>query len=84
MNKAKKEGNMFWTIILAIASLAWIYPVVMILFNSLKQENHISTGTAFKLPTAETFAGLDNYINAITSKGFLTVLDTVRLLHLHL
>ena len=54
MNKAKKEGNMFWTVILAIASLAWIYPVVMILFNSLKQENHISTGTAFKLPTAET------------------------------
>lgn len=74
MNKAKKEGNMFWTIILAIASLAWIYPVVMILFNSLKQENHISTGTAFKLPTAETFAGLDNYINAITSKGFLNSL----------
>ena len=71
MKKAKKEGNLFWSIFLALCSLAWIYPIVMILFNSLKQENHISTGTAFQLPNAETFAGLENYINAIESKGFL-------------
>jgi len=74
MKKNKKEGSLFWTIFLAICSLAWIYPVVMILFNSLKQENHISTGTAFELPTAETFAGFENYINAIGSKGFLNSL----------
>ena len=71
MKKAKKEGNLFWSIFLVLCSLAWIYPIVMILFNSLKQENHISTGTAFQLPNAETFAGLENYINAIESKGFL-------------
>jgi raffinose/stachyose/melibiose transport system permease protein len=48
-----------------------MYPIVMILFNSLKEETSISTNTAFKLPTAETFAGLANYVNAINSKGFL-------------
>ena len=46
----------------------------MILINSLKKESAISTGSVFKLPTAETFAGLENYINAIESKGFLNSL----------
>jgi raffinose/stachyose/melibiose transport system permease protein len=48
-----------------------MYPIVMILFNSLKTERSISTNTAFKLPDAESFAGLENYINAINSQGFL-------------
>ena len=63
---------MIWIVILTILSLLWIYPAVMILINSLKQESAISTGTVFKLPTADTFAGLSNYLNAIESKGFLS------------
>ena len=55
---------------LAILSLAWVYPVVMILLNSLKKETAITTGTAFEIPTAETFGGLENYMNAIQSQGF--------------
>ena len=39
--------------------------------NSLKVESAISTGTAFDLPAAETFAGLANYENAIGAQGFL-------------
>ena len=57
---------------LAILSLAWVYPVVMILLNSLKKETAITTGTAFEIPTAETFGGLENYMNAIQSQGFPT------------
>ena len=71
MSKKKSSVNTILSIILGILSLAWIYPVVMIFFNSLKQERAISTSTVFQLPTAETFAGLDNYLNAIGSKGFL-------------
>ncbi|MBQ7796588.1 MAG: carbohydrate ABC transporter permease [Lachnospiraceae bacterium] len=71
MKKENKTLDMVWTIILSIASILYMYPIVMILFNSLKQETSISTNTAFKLPTAETFAGLENYVNAISSKGFL-------------
>ena len=71
MNKKNSAMNAFWTIILSVASILYMYPIVMILFNSLKQENAISTNTAFQLPTAETFAGLQNYVNAIGSKGFL-------------
>ena len=74
MNIKKKVGNSILVVILTILSLLWIYPVFMILINSLKKESAISTGSVFKLPTAETFAGLENYINAIESKGFLNSL----------
>lgn len=74
MNIKKKVGNTILVVILTILSLSWIYPVFMILINSLKKESAISTGSVFKLPTAETFAGLENYINAIESKGFLNSL----------
>lgn len=72
MKKKTKVGDIIWTVILTILSLLWIYPAFMILINSLKQESAISTGTVFKLPTADTFAGLSNYVNAIASKGFLS------------
>ena len=68
--------NTLLTVFLAILGVAWIYPVVMILFNSLKLETAISTNTAFKLPVAETFAGFENYLNAIGSKGFVDAFFT--------
>ena len=71
MKKENKALDMMWTILLTIASLLYMYPIVMIFLNSLKEETAISTNSAFKLPTAETFAGLQNYMNAINSKGFL-------------
>ena len=69
----KRTGilDKIWIVLLTVLSLLYIYPIVMILFNSLKTETAISTSTAFKLPTSETFAGLTNYINAVMSQGFL-------------
>ena len=74
MKKKKSIANTIWIVILTIAALAWIYPIIMILMNSLKKESAISTGTAFKLPTADAFAGIANYVDAIASKGFLSSL----------
>lgn len=74
MKKKSSIGNIIWTVILTIISLLWVYPAFMILFNSLKKESAISTGSVFKLPTADTFAGLSNYVDAIASKGFLSSL----------
>ena len=71
LKEKEKTSNTIWTIILSILSIAYVYPIVMILFNSLKKERSISTNTAFKLPDAESFAGLENYINAINAQGFL-------------
>lgn len=74
MKKKKSIANTIWIVILTIAALAWIYPIIMILMNSLKKESAISTGTVFKLPTADAFAGIANYVDAIASKGFLSSL----------
>jgi raffinose/stachyose/melibiose transport system permease protein len=72
--------NTMLTVFLSILSFVWVYPVVMILFNSLKVETAISTNTAFALPTAETFAGFENYVNAIGSKGFVEAFFTSMLI----
>lgn len=74
MKKKKSIANTIWIVILTIAALAWIYPIIMILMNSLKKESAISTGTAFKLPTADAFVGIANYVDAVASKGFLSSL----------
>lgn len=71
MKKRSQAINTFWTVFLTILSLAWVYPVVVVLINSFKKDSAISTSTAFQLPPADGFAGLGNYANAIHSKGFL-------------
>lgn len=71
MKQREKGSGMVWTVVLAIASIAYLYPIFMILINSLKKEQAITTNGAFQLPTAETFAGLANYVDAVASKGFL-------------
>ena len=76
MKKKQSLSNIVLTVFLTVLSVVWVYPVIMILFNSLKLENAISTNTAFQLPAAETFAGLQNYANAIGSKGFVIAFFT--------
>ena len=71
MGKKKKIADRIWTVVLTILALLYVYPIIMILFNSLIKETTISTAGAFTLPTADGFAGLENYVNAIASKGFL-------------
>ncbi|MBQ7864424.1 MAG: carbohydrate ABC transporter permease [Lachnospiraceae bacterium] len=66
----KKVVDTALTCLMTILALSFVYPIVLILFNSLKEETSISTNTVFTLPTAETFAGLENYVNAVNSKGF--------------
>ena len=70
MTKKKFDLNFLLTIIFSVVSAVYMYPIFMVVINSLKVETAISTNTAFKLPTADTFAGLANYVNAIMSQGF--------------
>lgn len=71
MRKKKQIQDTVMVVFLSILALLYVYPIVMILFNSVKKETAITTSGAFTLPTADTFAGLANYANAIASKGFL-------------
>ena len=71
MRKKKQIQDTVMIVFLSILALLYVYPIVMILFNSVKRETATTTSGAFTLPTADTFAGLANYANAIASKGFL-------------
>ena len=66
--------NSVLSVVLTIVCILWMYPVFMILMNSLKTERAITTTHAFELPTAETFVGLKNYIYGITEMDFLSSL----------
>ncbi len=70
MTQANKIKDRVVTVVMTLLSLIWIYPIIMIFFNSLKKDTSISTGTAFELPNAESFTGLSNYVDSITAKGF--------------
>ena len=70
MRKSKARTNVIWSIVMTIICVIYMYPIFMVLMNSLKVESAISTSTAFQLPNSETFAGFDNYVNAITARGF--------------
>ncbi len=70
MKKKTKVLDTVWVIALALLCVAYVFPVVLVLLNSFKIETAISTSTTFQLPTAETFAGLQNYVSAISSQGF--------------
>ena len=76
MGKTAKDRriNSVLSVVLTIICILWMYPVFMILMNSLKTERAITTTHAFELPTAETFVGLKNYIYGITEMDFLSSL----------
>ncbi|NLJ70921.1 MAG: carbohydrate ABC transporter permease [Clostridiaceae bacterium] len=69
--QTKKILSRIGTIVFAIICALYMYPVVMVIFNSLKVESAIQTSRAFEIPTAETFAKMENYSNAINAQGFL-------------
>ena len=78
--KKRTLSDKILTVVLSVLCVVWVYPVFMILFNSLKLETAISTNTVFQLPNAETFAGLSNFVNAVGSKGFVSAFFTSMLI----
>ena len=76
MGKTAKDRriNSVLSVVLTIVCILWMYPVFMILMNSLTTERAITTTHAFELPTAETFVGLKNYIYGIAEMDFLSSL----------
>ena len=69
---ARRIVDMALTIFLCLLCIVWIYPVLLILLNSLKAELAISTTAVFELPTKESFVGLHNYIYGVTQMNFLS------------
>ena len=66
-----KNSNIVIYILLVILAVIFLAPIFIILFNSFKGKLYISDAP-FKLPTAETFVGVQNYIDGLSKTGFLS------------
>ena len=71
MKKSKRMGNNAIFFLLLVLSVLFLVPIIIVFINSFKSRIYISN-EPLKLPTAETFVGLENYINGITSSDFFS------------
>ena len=69
---ARRAVDALLIALLVVLCVVWIYPVFLILINSLKAESAISTTSVFELPAAASFVGLHNYIYGVTQMNFLS------------
>lgn len=68
---ANKKKSVIPTIILTVICILWLYPILLILLNSLKVESAITTSGVFSLPTSETWNGIANFVASVTQMDFL-------------
>ncbi len=69
MNTRKPKHGTLITVIFTVISLAYIYPIVLVLINSFKKKPFISRNP-FGIPTGKQFVGLENYVNGVEKIGF--------------
>ena len=65
----RRLGKTMLTVFFALISLLYVFPVLMVVVNSFKQNTFVKTET-FAMPNAETFAGFDNFIKGMTFGGY--------------
>lgn len=64
-----RAANRVLTVLFTALSLLYVYPLVVVLMNSLKKKAYISRAP-FALPDQRTFSGLLNYQNGISLTSF--------------
>ena len=62
---AEKRANNILTAFFVLLSIAYLYPIFIVLVNSFKSNAAINTDT-FAMPNAGTFMGFQNYIKGMT------------------
>ena len=67
--KMAEYGKKALTALLTLISVAYVFPVFMVIVNSFKENTFVKTET-FSMPTAESFAGWDNFIKGMTFGGY--------------
>lgn len=71
MKKSKRVGNNVIFFVLFTLSVLFLVPIIIVIINSFKSRIYISS-QPLKLPNAETFVALENYINGVTSSDFFS------------
>ena len=69
----KRVTDAFLTILFSLLSIAYLFPLIVILLNSFKVKAYISRAP-FALPLGKMFANADNYVNGIAKTNFFDAL----------
>lgn len=88
--KGEQTRRTVLSIVLAVICVIYVLPVLTVVINSFKQNTYVKTET-FALPSAESFAGFDNFIKGMTFGNynfwqsvlysvFITIVSTVLIL----
>lgn len=70
MNARKAKHGTLLTVIFTIISIAYVYPIFLVVLNSFKKKAYISR-EPFSIPQGKIFVGWDNYIKGIEKTGFI-------------
>lgn len=68
-NLRKRFRNNALTALFTMVSAFWFLPIVIVLYNSFKNNDAIKT-SLFSLPNSESFVGLENYIEGIVHGNY--------------
>ena len=71
MEARKAKHGWIWTTLFSIISVAWVFPIVLVVINSFKKKVYISK-KPFAIPTGKMFVGLENYVNGIKKTGLIS------------
>ena len=58
-------GKIALTVVFAVISVIWMMPIIIVLYNSLKNNGAINTAL-FDLPDSQSYVGFNNYTNGMT------------------
>ena len=86
----KRFSRTLTTVIMALISVVYLFPIFTVIMNSFKNKTAISA-SPFTFPDADTFVGLENYVRGVDFGGYpfiksvaysllITVLSTVAIL----
>ena len=70
MDVRKAKHGTLLTVLFTIISIAYVYPIFLVLINSFKKKAYISRDP-FYIPQGKIFVGLDNYVKGIQKTGFV-------------
>ena len=65
----QRHGKTALSVFFALFSIAYVFPVFMVVVNSFKLNTFVKTET-FAMPTAESFAGWSNFVKGMTFGGY--------------
>ena len=69
MGVRKAKYGWAWSIFFALLSVAWVFPIVLVLVNSFKKKVYISR-RPFEIPIGKMFVELENYVRGIEKIQF--------------